>query len=401
MLSGARSAIFCAAVAVTWAFAGYQSRAACAGRESSERRSAAARLSCYASRVRGEAKALAFGAVVASLVLASGRDARASDGRTSSLSWLRMPGADSCIATQALARSVEDRLGRHVFVSASEADVSVEGRIERHAGSAPGWHSVITIRDGKGALLGTRELDRPDGSCAAMNEPLALVIAVMIDPDAALSPPAPPPPAPAPPPTAPPPPVPAPPPAPAPPPPAPAKSPMRFQGDATATISSGLTPSLAAGATVAGALFLPNDIPLGFRAYGSLFVPTSAEQFGAKAHFDLFYVGGAVCPTLRRPAITAMVCIGGQLGVLRSTADTTNRGIGEEIHGLWNGVTEARFTIPLFAPLAITGGAGIVLPLLRPSFSVAREGASGASADLHKVSFLAMTADLGLGFFFP
>src|SRR4051812_4022025 len=114
------------------------------------------------------------------------RRASASEGRTSSLSWLRMPDADACIATQALARSVEERLGRHVFVSAADADVSVEGRIEKRK-SGKGWHAVITIRDGKGALLGTREVDRPDASCEGMNDPLALIIAVMIDPEAKLS----------------------------------------------------------------------------------------------------------------------------------------------------------------------------------------------------------------------
>src|SRR5438067_9881368 len=95
------------------------------------------------------------------LATSSTTAASASEGRTSSLSWLRMPGTDSCIATQALARSVEERLGRHVFVSAAEADVSVEGRIEKRAAHATSaWHAVITIRDSKGALLGTRELDR-------------------------------------------------------------------------------------------------------------------------------------------------------------------------------------------------------------------------------------------------
>ena len=104
-------------------------------------------------------------------------------GRTSSLSWVRLPGAEACVATQALARAVEERLGREVFVSAAQADVSVEGRIEPKRG---GWHAVLTLRDAKGALLGTREIDRPEPSCDAMTQPLALVIAVMIDPDAAM-----------------------------------------------------------------------------------------------------------------------------------------------------------------------------------------------------------------------
>ncbi len=327
-------------------------------------------------------------------------------GRTSSLSWLRMPGGESCIATQALARSVEERLGRHVFVSAAEADVSVEGRIEKRG--AGGWHSVITIRDGKGALLGTRELDRPDGACSAMNEPLALVIAVMIDPEAKLSsssspPPLPPPaaaPAPAPAP------VPAPLPAPAPTeadagPKPPAKEPWRFQGDAVGTINSGIAPAVDPGGSIAGTLFLPRGIPIGLRGYGSLFLPTKAAQDGASASFDLFYLGSAICPTLRRPAATLMLCFGGHLGVLRSHPETQSRNIDDKTEIIWNAVSEGRITIPLFAPLALTGGLSAVLPLLRPTFGYTRSDATGTPATLHKVSSFAVAADAGIGFFFP
>jgi hypothetical protein len=316
-----------------------------------------------------------------------------------------MPGSESCIATQALARSVEERLGRHVFVSAAEADVSVEGRIERRP--AGGWHSVITIRDGKGALLGTRDLDRPEPACTAMNEPLALVIAVMIDPEAKLSsspPPLPPAPAPAP--------LPVPAPAPAA---APAaapagetelapvrprhRAPWRFQGDAVATASSGLAPAFAVGGSIAGTLFLPNDIPLGFRGYASLFAPTHADDDGARASFDLFYLGGSVCPTLRRAAGTVMLCFGGQLGVLRSHPETQGRGIADKTEGIWNGVSELRVSIPIFAPVAFTLGASAVLPLLRPTFEYTRS--DGTIGDLHKVSSFGYAADAGIGFFFP
>ncbi|MEO8877528.1 MAG: hypothetical protein ABI461_18175, partial [Polyangiaceae bacterium] len=70
-----------------------------------------------------------------------------------------MPGAESCVPTQELAREVEIRLGRPVFVSASQADVSIEGHIDRRA-SQNHWHATIILRDAKGATLGTRELDR-------------------------------------------------------------------------------------------------------------------------------------------------------------------------------------------------------------------------------------------------
>lgn len=326
--------------------------------------------------------------------------ASASEARTSSLSWLRMPGSEECIATQALARSVEERLGRRVFVSAAEADVSVEGRIEKRVPG--GWHSVITIRDSKGALLGTREIDRPDPSCDAVSEPLALIIAVMIDPEAKLSSsPAPLPPAP----TAA---AAAPEPAPAPAPvsapvdiaPARPKEPWRFQGDALATASSGLAPQLAPGGTIAGTLFIPR-VPLGLRGYGSLFLPTDAEQDGARASFDLLYLGGAVCPTLRRTAFVGMLCFGGQLGVIRSHPETLGRGITGKTDVIWNAVTEARMSIPVLAPLAITFGASAVLPLLRPTFEYTGAGPQASLGNLHKVSAFAMAADVGIGFFFP
>lgn len=324
-----------------------------------------------------------------------------------------MPGADSCIATQALARSVEERLGRHVFVSAAEADVSVEGRIEKRAGH-PGWHAVITIRDAKGALLGTRELDRPDAACAAMNEPLALVIAVMIDPEAKLSssptplPPQPPPTAttaptsPPPPPDLPPPvstqPV-------APPPdtttPQPhAKEPWRFQGEALGTVSSGLAPEVAFGGTVAGMLFVPK-IPIALRAYASLYVPTKASDDGARASFDLITFGGAICPTLRRPAIILMLCFGGHLGAIRSHPETQGRDIQDKTGALWNAVSEGRITIPIAAPVALTGGISGVLPLLRPTFGYTRSDTAKTTASLHQVSSFAVVADVGIGFFFP
>ena len=64
-----------------------------------------------------------------------------------------------------LARDVETRLGHPVFVSAAQADLSVEGRIEPAKGG-PGWHAILVLRDAAGATLGTREITRnePDFS---------------------------------------------------------------------------------------------------------------------------------------------------------------------------------------------------------------------------------------------
>ena len=98
---------------------------------------------------------------------------------------MRLEGAESCVATQPLARAVEQRLGRSVFVSASEAELSVEGRVEK---KKTGWHAHVELRDANGELLGKRDLDTSAPSCDALTPPLALALAVMIDPDGGTKP---------------------------------------------------------------------------------------------------------------------------------------------------------------------------------------------------------------------
>jgi hypothetical protein len=142
-------------------------------------------------------------------------------------------------------------------------------------------------------------------------------------------------------------------------------------------------------------------LPLTFRVYSAIFLPTTAEQDGAKASFDLIYGGGALCPTLRRPSVWLMGCVGGQLGFLRSHPETMNRGIDEKTALIWNGVSEVRVTIPVIAPVALTAGASAVLPLLRPTFGYTHANPAAGNDTIHRVSIFAVTADAGLGFFFP
>src|SRR5262249_13961072 len=87
-----------------------------------------------------------------------------------------------------------------VFVSASRADISVEGHIERLDGV---WHAHVAITDKSGMVLGIRELSKPLPDCRELDEDLVLAIALMIDPNSVLSPAPPPPMIPTPPPVAP------------------------------------------------------------------------------------------------------------------------------------------------------------------------------------------------------
>src|SRR5579871_2651613 len=107
----------------------------------------------------------------------------------SSLGWVRLPGAESCIATRDLARDVEQRLGKAVFVSPAQAEVIVEGRIEAVTGGEAAFRARLTLTNAQGAVLGTRDLDVPAGStCRSIDDQLSLVIALLIDPDAILAP---------------------------------------------------------------------------------------------------------------------------------------------------------------------------------------------------------------------
>lgn len=312
-------------------------------------------------------------------------------GQSSTLSWVRMPGAEDCPSTQAVARAVEDRVGHSVFSAPSRAELAIEGRIEPQA--IAGFRVTLMLRDARGAELGVRTIERSDPSCEAMIAPAALVISVMLDPNAMAAPaladaPAP----------------------------APAHGPIsvalpretivsvphaapaqwRFEGTAHAAVARGLTPDLAWGAGGGAILFAPN-VPIGLRGEASLFVPTSAEERGARADFDMVLSGGFICPTLERGRARWMACAGGHAGILR--ARTVAPLPAETLRGLLDVAFELRTGVRLVGPLAFGAGIGAALPIFRPQFDVPVPG--GPSVTVHHVSAVALSADVGVGVFFP
>jgi hypothetical protein len=100
---------------------------------------------------------------------------------SSSLHWVRLPGAESCVGGHDLAQAVEDELGHAVLVSAADADLSVEGRVAPRDGG--GFTATLAVSDRDGTRLGERSLDSEDPDCAAFTPALAVVIALLIDPD--------------------------------------------------------------------------------------------------------------------------------------------------------------------------------------------------------------------------
>lgn len=89
-----------------------------------------------------------------------------------------------CIQAAPLARAVEARLGRSVF--GALPDVLIHGVLE--PASPSGWSARLTLVDGRGAVLGSRDIDSATPACADIERRLVLVLALMIDPEALSSP---------------------------------------------------------------------------------------------------------------------------------------------------------------------------------------------------------------------
>lgn len=282
--------------------------------------------------------------------------------KTSSLSWTRLPGAESCIGTRDLAVAVEKILARTVFVSASQGDLSVEGRAEA---AGAGFTATIVVSDAKGGVLGDRKLDEATTDCRKLDESVALAIALMIDPEAAMRPPTPAKtPAPEPPPSKPPEPppvlpVPEPPPLPAVPAPLPdPEEDLRFEGYVGAAVALGLHP-VSLGFVTGAVLEPPHFVP--FEGSLLLVLPRTTENVdGGRLGFWHFEGSGYICPLAgETEPVFGALCAGGQAGFLRAESDEFDRD-GSAFRPIINVAARARgalrvslFTIGLGATLSV------------------------------------------------
>src|SRR5687768_1952397 len=93
------------------------------------------------------------------------------------LSVERGPGADACMDGARLARSVERRLKRRVFVSEAQADLRFRVRF-RGVGEQVEARIELSNRDG--TSRGTRLLVTT-GHCSKLDDSLALSVALLVD----------------------------------------------------------------------------------------------------------------------------------------------------------------------------------------------------------------------------
>jgi hypothetical protein len=96
-----------------------------------------------------------------------------------SLSWTHGEGVTGCATLSEVAAAVEARLGHRVFASATDARRFIDARVE----SAPvGYRVVIDVYEADGEKSGERSISTADVRCRALDQPLSLMLALIIDP---------------------------------------------------------------------------------------------------------------------------------------------------------------------------------------------------------------------------
>lgn len=318
---------------------------------------------------------------------------------SATLNWVRMPGAESCISPQALARAVEERLGRPLLVPLARAEWSLEGRVERRAGQ---WVATLAAsRDDGRSGARTVSVDAPD--CAALDPQLVAVVTLLLDPtwtgDAAPSPP--PPPSPPTPPTP-------------PPPPPLVAAPMRAIVGPVPPAPRPRRTSLGVGVGFALG-WLPAPAPsfrveAGFAPWGpSARIHASLGATGPLRHSvgapgvdaDFLSLHAELALCLSRPAAQwASLCPGVVVGALHGTAIGSARDLDAWSPAIGVGL-RARFEVPLSEGWRLLASLGATLPLLWPRFALASAAGETVSQEIGPEAPVALGAELGVGYALP
>ena len=94
------------------------------------------------------------------------------------LDLVKGPGSEQCIDRPALRNAVDARLKRQAFRNDVPATLHIEIALER---KPPGWSARLTLRGVSGELLGQRSLVSATRHCSALDDSLALVVALLVD----------------------------------------------------------------------------------------------------------------------------------------------------------------------------------------------------------------------------
>jgi hypothetical protein len=300
--------------------------------------------------------------------------------------------ASSCLDAPRLVKKVQARLGRRVFVDEG-ATLLLKVAIER---VDTGWIARLTLSDSLG-VLGSRELTTDARHCSALDESLALVVALLVDtPPERVAPPtpasAPPVAGESPPPAS---------------PPRPRSTPLQIPADTfaprepwsfdarlSATVAAGLVPSLGWGAEVGLGLRAPRG-PW-FRLLADLSPAREARLDDAErgARLSVYRAGLDVCGLdLRAGSFRVSWCVGQRVGVMRAEGFGFQENTDSQrlVFALGSGLDGI---IPIGRYFGLSCGIRAELPFARDRFT--GQGASGSETLIFRSAPLTVSARAGI-----
>jgi hypothetical protein len=283
-------------------------------------------------------------------------------------------GTESCMSAAQLQRGVEKRLKRPVFVEAARASLRLAVIFSK---TGAGTEARIELASIDGTPRGTRSLVT-SSHCSALDDSLALSVALLVDQPPDPEPEAAPPIAPAP--TGEPAAT-----TPAPPiasprasrPPTPitipaevvaAREPWHARFGAVAAAAWGALPGIKPGLALYLKLVPPHFLPILLQGEG-FWSATAERDASSGARFHLFRAGLALCPALYdSPVVSSSLCLGQKVGWLTVEGygfdhDREERRLGFALTAGGEG------RLRLFAPVSVRGYVGAEVPLSRDRFT--------------------------------
>lgn len=322
-------------------------------------------------------------------LLAAPAHGQAGDFVSARLDWQRGPGAETCASSEALRRAVAERLGRDPFVTAG-ADVIVKGRVAPEA-RGQGFVVDLELLSERRVRIGTRQLSTPADDCAALDESLPLVLALMLDiprqelarAEAAAAPP------PSREPVVRPTPIRVPPAAP--------REPWRFQAAGVVNGALGLLPEPGIGLGVTLGVEPPTFWLTEVDA--TLWLPSKAEGADGGTRFSLLTAGLYLCPISLAPgSLQVDACFGQRVGRLEAEGFdfSVNR---RQVRLTYALGVRGRAWLALAGPIRLGVGLGAEAPLARDEFFYRRQ--SGERPELFRMAPVVGTAEAVLGVSLP
>ena len=299
--------------------------------------------------------------------------AREADARAVCLAWDLRPG-EGCPAAEEIEAAVSAMLS-HPLPLPGTCRTRATGSFQPHS-AGNGWRVDLHFASETGESLGSRSLEIRDAACAALKEPLSLIIALMVEGNVpekgALRLPKP-------------------------------ASPQRAEGLAGkattvstgAAVSSGLLPNVGFGATLGLGSRVVADLPLRFDT--TFWFPTVRSSAGPGGQFWAWVGSVGVCPSFWRGRyVRAAACIRLVAGVIRGTGLGLDE-IGAATRPIGEGEVSLTVSVQLSRQASLYVSAGLAAPWIRSRF-VYIAPPNDARVQVHEPSSLIPTAGLGLEF---